>query len=504
MRTNWTEPARREATESFDKAATIWAAAGNFARASNAKLKSGDLFFSLSQYTQASNRYQTAANLGAKADDHLGEARALSQLGLLQSYLGDNALARDYLNKALSLLGGCEATNANTKNACAMTLSNLAEVTYAKGDLLNSSRQFERVAKLFDDDRKGRAKVHLFAGNIAGTLGEPDKAKEEISQARSLYHEINNQAGEGLALIGLGLTHSLGRDESGALKLYREASEVFKSIGDRHSQAISLNALGQAFENLKAAPIALNNYKSALQLFQEVGAQDMATVTMAKVARAHYLLGEFAEARSLYERCLKESRAAGKARSEVNALSELAEVYEAEGHSQKALQLLQKLQWFYESIGDRQGQALVLNREGDVLLRLGQAENALKVYGKALELSEQLGDKGIIIDTVFNLARASQRARKSEAALSFIRRSLKDIETLRSNVENPDLRTSYFSGVQQHYELCIEILMQLSKLNPGAGYAEEAFEISEKSRARSLVDLLTESRTGVREGATAD
>jgi len=504
LRTNWTEPALREAMENFDKAATIWTEIGNLSRASNAKLKSGDLCFSLSQYNQAGNRYHAAANLGAKASDHLGEARALSQLGLLQSYLGDNDRARDYLNKALGLLGGCEAPNANIKNACGIALSNSAEVVYAKGDLLNSSRQFDRVAKLFDDDRKGRAKVHLFAGNIAGTLGEPDKAKEEISRAHSLYQEINNRAGEGLALIGLGLTHSLGRDERGALKLYREASEVFKSIGDRHSQAISLNSLGQAYENLNAAPIALTNYKSALQLFQDVGALDLASVTMAKVARAHYLLGRFAEARLLYERCLKESRAAGKARGEVNALSELAEVYDAEGHPQQALQLLQKVQSFYESIGDRQGQALFLNRQGDVLFRLGKTEHAQKEYRKALELSEQLGDKGIIIDTVFNLARASQRAGQLDAALAFIRRSLKDIETLRSNVGNPDLRTSYFSGVQQHLELCIEILMQLSKVKPGGGFAEEAFEINEKSRARSLVDLLTESRAGVREGATAD
>ena len=505
LRTNWTEAALREATENFDKAATIWTATRNFSRASNAKLKAGDLCFSLSQYKQAGNRYQTAATLGAKAGDHLAEGRALSELGLLRSYLGDNESARDYLNKALTLLGGCEVTsNAVTKNACAIVLSNSAEVVYAKGDLLNSSRQFERVAKLFDDDRKGRAKVHLFAGNIAGTLGEPDKAKEEISRAHSLYREINNRAGEGLALIGLGLTHSLDGDQSGALKLYREAGEVFESIGDRHSQAISLNSLGQAYENLKAAPIALTNYKNALQLFQDVGARDLAAVTMAKVARVHYLLGEYTEARSLYERALKEIRAAGKARSEVNALSELAEVYDAQGQPQQALQLLEKVQSFYESIGDRQGQALFLNREGDVLLRVGQTEKALKIYGKALVLSEQLGDKEIIIDTVFNLARASQKAGKLEPALSFIRRSLNDIETLRSNVGNLDLRTSYFSGVQQHYELCIEILMQLSKLHPGAGFDEEAFEISEKSRARSLVDLLTESRAGIREGATAD
>jgi len=505
LRTKWTEASLREAIAEFDKAASTWITTGNLSKASQAKLKSGDLCFSLSEYEEAADRYETAAALGARTGDRRGEARALSQLGLLQSYLGDNGRAQNHINKALNLLGGCEAnTNADIKNACATALSNQAEVIYAKGYLLKSARQLERVVELFADDRKGRAKVHLFAGNIAGTLGYPDKAMSEISQASALYKVINNRSGEGLALIALGLTHSLRRDEDGALKLYRDASDVFLTIGNRHSQAIALNALGQAYENLKKYQFALSNYESALRLSEQAGAVDLVTVTMSKVATMHNVMGHFDQALAFYEQSLKLSRAAGKVRTEANALREIAQIYDAQGHTQQALQQYRGIQAFYESIGDRQVQALILNSEGDVLVRLGQTKQALEVFGKALSLSEKLGDRGIVIDTLFNLARAHQKAGNLEIALSFIERSIRDIEDLRRNVGSPDFRASYFSGVQQHYKLGIEILMQLDEATPGQGFAVEAFLMSDKSRARLLVDLLTESRAALREGATAD
>ena len=115
-----------------------------------------------------------------------------------------------------------------------------------------------------------------------------------------------------------------------------------------------------------------------------------------------------------------------------------------------------------------------------------------------------MGDSEILLSTLYNLARANHALGFHDVALSFIKQSLNLIEGVRANVGSPDFRVSYFSGVRSHYELCIEILMQLDRLRPGRGFAAEAFFVSEKSRARLLIDLLSESRANISEGAAKE
>ena len=50
-------------------------------------------------------------------------------------------------------------------------------------------------------------------------------------------------------------------------------------------------------------------------------------------------------------------------------------------------------------------------------------------------------------------------------------------------------------------DLEIQLLIQLHERDPSRGYDAQAFEASERARARSLLDGLAESRAGIRHGA---
>lgn len=505
LRASWTEMSLRQAIGQYDKAALIWTTAGDSTNASRAALRSGDVYFLLSRYREALKRYQDALAFAGKKSDWLAEARALSQMARLYSYLGKNDVAQRHITKALDLFKHGEANPTPTaRNAYGETLCNLGEVVYAKGNLKKASTHFDEALKFFEDDRRGQAKVHLFAGYIAGSIGNHEKAVAEISQALDLYQAINNKIGEGLARTALGLSHSLNRDENGAIDLHRAAREIFRSIGDRHSEAIALNALGQAYENLSEFPLALNNYEGALRLFDDIGALDGVSATTCNIARTHYLSGDSDQALKDYERCLSLSRAAGKVRTEAYALNEIAKVYVSRGHRELILKQYQRIQKFYETIGDHRGQAKALNTHGDFLLKLGQKQRALAAYRRALPLSENAGDQGILMSSLYNLARTNLALGSPEVALPFIQRSLRIIEDLRANVASPDFRASYFSGVQKHFELCIKILMQLERLRPGKGFDANALFVSEKCRARLLLDLVSESRTDLSQGGAKD
>jgi len=502
LRATWKEASLRQAIEEYEKAASSWKSLGNLSSASQATLKSGDVYFLLSKYQQALSRYQSAATLGARANDPLAEARALSHMGRLYSYTGKNELAHEELTKAINVLGPVDTnTNPVVKNAYGEILSNIGEVIYSKGDMVKSREKFDRAVKFLEGDRKGEARGHLFAGYIAGNLGVRDKAMAEISAALKLYKETKDQSGEGLALNALSVAYVYNGKADAAINLRRQAIDIFRALGDRKSEALALNATGQVYEIVKDYATALPNYEEALQIFHDTGAFDFEPGTIFKVAQMHRLMNHLDQALSFYQRCLKLSRSAGQKRTEAIALTDIAIVYAAQGRSKEALQQYNAVLKFYERTNDRPGQAVALNELGTFLLQNGKKEEAREAFERALPLSEAASDTGTIIKTFCNLARAERALGRLDEALSLINRSLKKIEELRKDVGSPDLRASYFSGVRENYELGIEILAELDRVRPGNGFAAEALLMSEKSRARALVDLIRESGADLRRDA---
>ena len=503
LRAEWTEQSLRQAIAKYDRAALIFSGIGNLSSASNATLRSGDINFLLGEYSESLKRYQLAATQAVKAADSLTKAKALIRMGRVYSYIGNNDLAQKVLSEGLNLLNPCESnSNPLIRNACGLALSNLAEVHYAKGDLLKASELFESARVILFDDRDSEAKVHLFKAYLHGSMGEPLKAKPEIIQALDLYRSINNKGGEGLALTALGLYQSLKTDDDGAIDLHKQAIAIFQAIGARHSEGIALNALGQVHEKLKEYAIAFDYYEKALKLFQNIGALDLVPVSTFKLAKMQRSMGNLEVSLTYYNQSLKQSRAAKKVRTEINALNEMASIYASMGRTDEALKQYQRVQEFYSSMGDRRGEALVLNTQGDFFLSLGQKELALKTFARALQFSEKAGDNDILIATLYSLSRAQRDRGKLNDALAYIERSLQLIEDLRTNVGSPEFRATYFSAFRKHFDLCIDILMQLEKEQRGKGYSARALIVSEKSRARSLVDLLSESHPASGTGPT--
>jgi len=76
--------------------------------------------------------------------------------------------------------------------------------------------------------------------------------------------------------------------------------------------------------------------------------------------------------------------------------------------------------------------------------------------------------------------------------------SLRIMESLRTKVSSDDQRSSYFATVHDYYSYYIEILMQLHKRNPREGYDRLALEASERGRARTLLEVLSEAHADVR------
>ncbi len=508
LRGDWTEINLRQSIEKYDEASLIWGSVQNLQSAAVATMEAAEVCLTLGQYHEALKRYQKAEVQAKKARARLEESKALGEAGRLYSYLGDNDTAQRKVGEALKLVSFDDQANqpATLKINFAENLLNQGEVSYSKGNLLKSLKEFEESLKLFEElgDRSGAARAHLFLGYISGTLGDHEKAVAEVSRALDLYRKVRHKTGEGLCLSALGLAHSVNRNEDQAIKHHGEAIHIFRSIGDRQSEAIAFNGQGQAYENLHDYPTALEQYQKALRLFEDNGSLDFASVALINVARIYGKVGDREQALAYYEKCLKLSRATGKVRSEANALTDIAVLYADQGNRQKTISQYQKILRFYARISDWRGEATAWNKLGDVYFRLGEKPEALRSYERAFTLSERAGDKVLLVSALYNIARTQRDRGFLESALASINDSIKIIEDLRTNVASADFRISYFAGVREHYDLCIDILRRLHHQHPDRGFDVVAFLTSEKGRARSLVDILTEVRADLRPGAAPE
>ncbi len=102
-----------------------------------------------------------------------------------------------------------------------------------------------------------------------------------------------------------------------------------------------------------------------------------------------------------------------------------------------------------------------------------------------------------------NIAWVEREQGQLAAARSAIEQAITLSEFLRTNINSPETRSSFLATVADYYELNTDILMRLHMLEPQAGHAQAALKISERGRARSLLELLNEARGDIRQGVSA-
>ncbi|MEG4544280.1 CHAT domain-containing protein, partial [Microcoleus sp. Aus8_D2] len=249
---------------------------------------------------------------------------------------------------------------------------------------------------------------------------------------------------------------------------------------------------------------ALEYYSQSLPLTRAVGDRSREAVTLTNIGAVYDNLGEKQKALEYYSQSLPLTRALGDRSGEATILSNIGSVYNDLGENQKALEYYSQSLPLTRAVGDRSGEAVTLNNIGRVNYDLGEKQKALLYFNQSLPLFRATGDLREEALTLYSMAYTKRNLGNLTEALTDIEASIKILENLRTKITSPELRTSYFATVQDYYEFYIDLLMQLYKTNPKSGYDTKALEASERSRARSLLELLKEANSNIREGVSPE
>jgi tetratricopeptide (TPR) repeat protein len=148
-------------------------------------------------------------------------------------------------------------------------------------------------------------------------------------------------------------------------------------------------------------------------------------------------------------------------------------------------------------VGDRQSEGRSNDRLGMIYYQTQDYLKAEQFFAQAMRIEIETRDEKWQVITLSGLAATHYRLGKIDAALSEAEEAIGLIESMRLAFQTQEFRTSYFGSVRRIYDVYIAALMRQHELNPTAGFDKQAFGASERSRARTFVEMLSESKTFV-------
>ncbi len=446
---------------------------------------------------QAIQKYDEAIKLWQKINFKLGVALAFNNAGLSYGAIGEHQKSLEYYQKALPLWREVKQPQGESR-----TLNNIGFVYNNLGQQDKAREYYEQSLKISRDlkDKIGIALALNNLGLVYAFLGEQQKALDYYQQAQPLFKEIGDVGSLALNLNNIGqLYTNIGEFQKGLDNL-DEALKIQRAIKNPAGEATVLNNIALVYLGLNEREKALEYYNQALSLQKALGNEGIEGIILFSIGTIYDLGNDSQKAITYYNQALISSRKVRNPNAEALILSALARLDFKSGNAAKAIQSLNQVLPLSKKIGNRAIEAAALNNLGEIYTKQKDFNKADGILNQALQLSQAVTSPGFEAQTRYNKANLEKQRNNLKASLNEIEAAIKIVENLRTKVASQELRTSFFAGVQLYYEFYIDILMQLEKQQPSQGYNALALEVSERARARSLIDLLSESKINIRQG----
>ncbi|HAJ64813.1 MAG TPA: hypothetical protein DCP31_40880 [Cyanobacteria bacterium UBA8543] len=327
------------------------------------------------------------------------------------------------------------------------------------------------IANTYGNLHDGAQAINYFnqALPIYRDLGDSKAADDIRKTLQSLYvitfpesRDAMIRESEGLEILRQGTAESLSRQ---AIQKFEEARLLYKKVGNKAREANTLRTLSVLYFELKDFQTALQYLNQSLLLLQELR-------DTAEQAEILYTIA------AIY--------------TETN----IKDFQKALDYYNQSLQLSRK-------VAHKIQEAKTLNSLGLVYFYLGNKPTALNYFKQSLPVSKEV-DTETEAQALYHIAFVKRDLGSFTEALTDMETALELIEEIRSSIISERVRTSFLSSKQDYYKLYIDLLMQLHKKSPHGGYDAKALHASERARARSLLDLLTEANTDIRQGVDSE
>jgi CHAT domain-containing protein/tetratricopeptide (TPR) repeat protein len=452
--------------------------------------EAGDIYFMLGQYQSAVGDYKIALNLAE--GNQTASCRVRAHLIRAYANQGELSKAREFLDQARG-------------DKCLEDDKVAADLLEAEGETLFWSGARAEAIDPLTQAREGFAKAGDHDGEALSLLmlanskvGSPEKSDRDEApglarQALRLSSDAGNNYWVARAQMSLAFMAAAAGDFELAQCNCDESLSVFQTMRDQDDGAIILNISGKLARETGDIEKSLEFYRKAKAVFASLNDREGEAEAITGMAAALKSLKRYQPLLSLYSQKLRLARQAGNPSLVASAIMDLAGLHQMRREYGKAAILYQQALKKYRSMDLRYG-------EGDVLIRMalmsvaqGKATEAVTLLKDALQLKESTAQIEDVARIHFEIARIYREQHRLSDARAEAEKTIQIIESQRLRIARFDSRAQYFASVHQYYSLYIQILMALYDLNSEPQFRQLAFEASERSKVRSLIDLLASS-----------
>jgi CHAT domain-containing protein len=497
-------------------------------------LEVGDAYNRLNQ-TQHALEYLNRA-LAAYGDYPAGRETVLAEIGEVYAALGDMKTALKYSNQALDITHTEHNPVAEQK-----VLADIAQVYWWLGDL-PSAIAIDKKNLAAARERKDIENIGVNLNNLAlvySDSGDAKQAEPLFLESLDLARQRGDRSSEATTLSGLGMTYYWLGHEQQAIDTLNQALAIERDLKDQHGEAIALNDLGVVYEGIGEPQRALEAGNQAVSLLKDFGDEPQEAIALSSMGSTYHRLGIYDRAADYFQQSLAIDRRIDDPDGQMKSLNNLAVLAEeqhdkptAVAYYNQSLAIARKLNnrglqayllatiamaetgpgatpkaaaiertriesagQIARAAGDVSDEALATYNLGVLMDWQGHPAQALPYLRQAVRLWKSCGNIASEKSAQSQIAREERKLGQLEAALVDVDKAIQLDESQRSLLKSDTFRAAYFSTASSDYALKIGILMDLHARHPGAGYDAKALATSEQARARSLLDLLSQSHT---------
>ena len=449
---------------------------------------------------QAIAKLQQALSVWRELSDSYWTAWSLSGIGVAQNSLNRYDKATEYFEQALTIYRTYkyEADQGNT-------LNQLGNANFGLSRYEKAIEYYGQALAIFRE-ANDRPTEGLTLNNLANAniyLNKYDKGIEYLDQALAIYRAVKNRSGEGAAINSLGNVYYIMSQYEKAIEYYEQSYAISRETKNSVIEASALNNVGLSFTNLNRHEKAIEYFEQSLAISRELKDESNEGDTLNNLGIAYGSLDRYERAIEYLDQALAIARKVKNRWGEGGTLNFLGQNYLSLGLYQKAIDYFEQALVIHREVTNRFGEGIALGLMGQAYFQTGQNEKAIDCYERALAIHREVKNQLSEADVLYSWARAERAQGNFTAARTHVEESLRVSESTRDAVISPESRASFLTTVQSSYQLYTDVLMRQHRAEPTKGFDALAIEVSERQRARSLLDMLAEAGADLRQGVDA-
>jgi len=423
---------------------------------------------------------QLAYQLAEQLQDISGKASTFLSFGIISFYQGDLAKAEKYFLDSYNL-----TIQVENVEVAALSLNNLAYVYVERGEYQKAQQICESSLKISEETgfKCGEFAVKLSLARLYHEAwGDSNQALQYLIDGQRLAREMELGYQEAWVLNNIGIIYLDGGDFENAKKVLEKAEEliqlydmpgdigIYTNLGSLYLQTNDLKRAENYITRVLRLATTLNYPLTIADAWMNLG------VVYNNEERYKDAVSAYHEAMKIYEELNIQPRIAA-------LMNNIASLNQHQGSLELALEAQLEALKIHQELNMPFDLALDYGNLGTIYLDKKDLIQSKEYFNKGVELAQKLNYPNVIWYCQVGLGRILLEQGKREESLPYFKGAIDTLEGLREKLTSSEMKRGFLENKLLAYDLTVEVLWDLGRF-------EEAFNYTERARARSFLDIL--------------